>query len=165
MKHVSSLSVKGDSSRGDGRVHSTSSESPQLHLARSQIPRACVSMCVCERAHVSLWEQGPTVFAYTAVCLAWAIRVNTASSSGHRKYCSVLKWPLVSVDTAAREPPSLPSLPHKSQPRSHRSHTHAHRAVYSLPPSCVNPSAQRCDTRSNPVVEKGERMQWECVLK
>lgn len=102
---MSSLSVKGDSSRGDGGVHSTSSESPPLHLARSQIPRACVSMCVCERAHVSLWEQGPTVFAYTAVCLAWAIRVNTASSSGHRKYCSVLKWPLVSVDTAAREPP------------------------------------------------------------
>lgn len=162
---MSSLSVKGDSSRGDGGVHSTSSESPPLHLARSQIPRACMSMCVCERAHVSLWEQGPTVFAYTAVCLAWAIRVNTASSSGHRKYCSVLKWPLVSVDTAAREPPSLPSLPHKSRPRSHRSHTHAHRAVYSLPPSCVNPSAQRCDTRSDPVVEKGERMQWECVLK
>lgn len=124
------------------------------HAARYLV-RAC--LCVCASARTCHYGSRGPPCSRTLLCLAWAIRVNTASSSGHRKYCSVLKWPLVSVDTAAWEPPSLPSLPHKSQPRSHRSHTHAHRAVYSLPPSCVNPSAQRCDTRSDPVVEKGER--------
>lgn len=55
------LSVKGDSSHGDGGVHSTSCESPPMHLARSQIPRACA--CVCVSVRVSLGEQGPTVLA------------------------------------------------------------------------------------------------------
>lgn len=67
--------VRGDSSHTESGVHSTSCESPPLHLARSQIPRACVCVCVCviARARVSLWEQGPTVLAYH--CLAWTISV------------------------------------------------------------------------------------------
>lgn len=85
--------VDGDSSLRD-RVHSTSCESPALHLERSQILRACCCVC-CVRVKTCACHKG----SRDPHCLCRTIPVCTATSSGQFKLQPQLKMATVLVET------------------------------------------------------------------